>query len=146
MERFTIAEPRSAFCWPTSPTVWRVKSWRRHCGANSPGCLRSDQVAALRRAGALARGRDAIIGSSSMRLRYAMLLAVIPTSSHPSLPASSSASRSLTFAGTLLRSILLYSHWGILSLLAAAFGAPPAGLGGAVMVLSMAERSQQQAA
>src|SRR6516225_4772964 len=44
----------------------------------------------------------------------------MPTNSHPSLPASSSASRSLDFAGTLLRSILLYSHWGIVSLLAAA--------------------------
>src|SRR5215471_9677552 len=50
-----------------------------------------------------------------------MLLAVIPTSSHPSLPASSSASRSLRLAGTLLRSILLYSHWGILNLHACAF-------------------------
>src|SRR5215831_10751460 len=44
----------------------------------------------------------------------------MPTNSHPSLPASSSASSSLDFAGTLLRSILLYSHWGIVSLLAAA--------------------------
>src|SRR5262249_62126331 len=46
----------------------------------------------------------------------AMLLAVIPTSSHPSLPASSRASRSLALTGTLLRSILRYSHWGILNL------------------------------
>src|SRR5215471_17595462 len=48
-----------------------------------------------------------------------MLLAVIPTSSHPSLPASSRASRSLALTGTLLRSILRYSHWGILNLHAA---------------------------
>src|SRR5262245_7472306 len=61
-----------------------------------------------------------------------MLLAVMPTSSQPSLPASSSASRSLAFAGTLLRSILLYSHWGILGLLSTAIGLDR--LGGGTLV------------
>jgi hypothetical protein len=50
-------------------------------------------------------------GSSSIwRLRKAILLSVIATSSHPTSPAVFSRSSSLTLRGRSLRSIVRYSH------------------------------------